>query len=149
VANKEAIATDVIHTREVFFAKEGGFFIVRDTLSCEEMHKFTQVWHMAEGELKKCESGCFSTFEDANLIMIQLNNPETEYFYGSEEPFKGWNCPAYDHLLPASEVDVSLSGAGQVVFDIAVSSEGGCATRQVTNFPENTYRFRSCLYSIV
>lgn len=117
ISGKQLKAADVTHTREVFFEKTEGFFIVRDKLTCSQEHTFTQVWHMAEGALQTCESGCFSQFEDANFIMLQLNNPEMELFHGSEDPFKGWNCPSYDHLSPAPEINVSLRGSDCVVFE--------------------------------
>lgn len=134
VANKEALAPDVTHTREVFFAKEDGFFIVRDVMNSKEAHTYTQTWHMAEGSMEPCEMGYFSTFEDANLIMLQLNQPEMKYYCGSEEPFKGWNCPAYDHLAPAPEIDVCLSGAGTVVFETLLFPVNGKVDAE--NLPE-------------
>lgn len=115
--NRESFVTDVTHIREVFFAKKEGFFLVRDTMNSKEEHRYTQIWHMADGTMKKCQNGYLSEFEDANLVILQLNQPEMEYFCGSEEPFKGWNCPSYDHMVPAPEVDVHLSGTGPVVFE--------------------------------
>lgn len=117
VANKEALAPNITHTREVFFAKKEGFFIVRDTMNSKEEHSYTQIWHMAEGSMEKYDMVFFSTFDDANLVMLQLNQPEIKYYRGSEEPFKGWNCPAYNQLVPAPEIDVCLSGRGTVVFE--------------------------------
>ncbi|MDE6957713.1 MAG: heparinase II/III family protein, partial [Lachnospiraceae bacterium] len=134
VANKEALAPDVTHTREVFFAKEEGFFIVRDTMESKEEHTYTQTWHMAEGSMEKCDMGYFSTFEDANFVMLQLNQPQMKYYCGNEEPFKGWNCPAYDHLVPAPEVDVYLSGSGTVVFETLLLPVKGRVNEE--NLPE-------------
>lgn len=117
IAEKTAVATDVVHTREVFFAKEPGFFIVRDSLTSENTHRYTQVWHMMEGSVLPCKNGFVSAFDDANLFILQLDQPETDCFCGSEEPFKGWNCPAYDKLVAAPEMDFYREGAGTVVFE--------------------------------
>lgn len=65
----------------------------------------------------ECADGvCYSCFEDANLILVQCGAPEMEVVCGSEEPFKGWNCPAYDHLVPAPQIESSLTGK-KVVFE--------------------------------
>lgn len=107
---------DACHTREVFFAARHGFVIVRDTLEDEDAHRYTQIWHTAGGRMECADGVCYSCFEDANLILVQCGAPEMEVVCGSEEPFKGWNCPAYDHLVPAPQIESSLTGK-KVVFE--------------------------------
>lgn len=58
-----------------------------------------------------------SAFDDANLFVLQLDQSETDCFCGSEELFKGWNCPAYDKLVAAPEMDFYCEGVGTVVFE--------------------------------
>ena len=78
-----------------------------------------RVWHMTGGHVERVGNICFSTFTDANFVMVQLGNPEIELFRGSKEPFKGWNCPAYDHMVAAPEINASLYGR-QAVFETLV-----------------------------
>ncbi|RGD20128.1 hypothetical protein DW651_12410 [Subdoligranulum sp. AM23-21AC] len=118
----------VVHSREVFFVKETGSLIVRDTLCADEPHRFTQVWHMTGGHVERVGNICFSTFTDANFVMVQLGNPEIELFRGSKEPFKGWNCPAYDHMVAAPEINASLYGR-QAVFETLVLPVRGAVDR--------------------
>ncbi len=75
---------------------------------------------MAEGDLTLDGTTAFSNFESANLVICQLNNPEVSYFKGSEQPFKGWNCPSYDHMVPAPELNYSLRESGRVVFETLI-----------------------------
>lgn len=107
------------HRREVFYAKENGFFILRDTLSASESHQFTQVWHTLPGEVERQGDTCFSCYPDANFIMVQLGEPEVELFCGSEEPFKGWSCPSYDHLEAAPQIEASKTGS-HIVFETLI-----------------------------
>ena len=51
--------------------------------------------------------------------MVQLGEPEVELFCGSEEPFKGWNCPSYDHLEAAPQIEASKTGS-HIVFETLI-----------------------------
>lgn len=62
--------------------------------------------------------------------MVQCGDPEIEIFCGSEEPFKGWNCPAYDHLVPAPQIEASLTGQ-TVVFETLILPTRGPVDRSM------------------
>lgn len=105
------------HTREVFFEKTSNFFIVRDTVKSDVLEKATQIWHFGGGEAIVNGNTVCTNFDDVNLVMVQLNDAKIDVFCGSEEPFKGWVCPKYDNLLATPEVDCTLIGKNEVVFE--------------------------------
>lgn len=110
---------DSAHVREVYFAKPE-FFIVRDSVHFTGEHSAQQIWHMAQGNVKQVGNTVYSDFDDANFIMVQLNCPDFKLFRGSEVPFRGWNCPKYDHLVPAPELSFEAKGTGSVVFETLI-----------------------------
>lgn len=119
-SSKTCMVKNTKHTREVFFAKPT-FFIVKDTVTTNENHTATQVWHMAEGKVSIYNESCvYSNFNDANFIMVQLGNPSINVYKGSEIPFKGWNCPKYDYINPAPEIDFTLEGDKKIVFETLI-----------------------------
>jgi len=111
---------DVKHTREVFFAKEGEFLIVKDQLIGKKKHNYTQIWHLAEGTLTKCKNGYYSNFGDANVVIIELNSSNMEYFKGCQQPFKGWNCPSYNHLVEAPEININQKEKEKAEFECLI-----------------------------
>lgn len=114
--SRVCLVPDACHTREVFFDARTGTVLVRDTLEDAVPHRYTQIWHTAGGRVEGKDGVYWTCFEDANLILVQYGAPDVEIVCGSEQPFKGWNCPAYDHLVPAPQIESSLSGK-TVVFE--------------------------------
>lgn len=141
------VVPDARHKREVFYAKEAGFLIVRDTLTAEQAHRYTQIWHTAGGQVEREGNVCFSCFEDANFVMVQCGDPEIEIFCGSEEPFKGWNCPAYDHLVPAPQIEASLTGQ-TVVFETLILPTRGPVDRSMLPVFEKEEKDGKTIYQV-
>ena len=141
------VVPDARHKREVFYAKEAGFLIVRDTLTAEQAHRYTQIWHTVGGQVEREGNVCFSCFEDANFVMVQCGDPEIEIFCGSEEPFKGWNCPAYDHLVPAPQIEASLTGQ-TVVFETLILPTRGPVDRSMLPVFEKEEKDGKTIYQV-
>ena len=138
---------DAHHTREVFFATQAGFVIVRDTLEAKESHCYTQIWHTAGGRMERDGNVCYSCFEDVNLVLVQCGNPEIEIVCGSENPFKGWNCPSYDHMIPAPQIESSMTGR-KVVFETLLLPVRGAVNPQELPVFSKTETEKKTFYKI-
>lgn len=119
-SGKIQVVDHTVHTREILFAKPD-FFVLRDTITFDGAHTATQVWHMACGEAVSHSEHCvYSRFDDANFIMVQLGSTKQQIVQGSEAPFKGWNCPKYDFMEPAPEINFTKEGIGSIVFETLI-----------------------------
>ncbi len=121
--NHVCLVKEVLHQREVFFAKPD-FWVVRDTLQGAELQQAEQIWHFYDGTLTIAPGGrgMMTQFDDANLIIISYGGELTELmkYEGSQEPFRGWHCPYYDQLRPAPELAYTRRGNGKIVFDTLI-----------------------------
>lgn len=110
----------VRHEREVFFSKND-FFIIRDRIVGVGPLTATQIWHMCDGDVVVMNNSCiYSTFEDANFIMLQLNPSQLNIFHGSVSPMKGWTCPHYDLKIAAPELNFTITSDTDVIFETLI-----------------------------
>ena len=116
-SGKTCVVDGAVHTREVFFAKPT-FFVVRDTLTAAGEHTAQQLWHFAQGDVIRVSDRCvYTAFDDANVILMQLGDPQLSIYKGQSEPLRGWNCPRYDQMIPAPEVAFSVQGSDRLVLE--------------------------------
>jgi len=99
------LADPVSPLRQVIFVKPNYWFVI-DTFNCKDDHKFTQLFHFADEEIKLTDNHCRTTYNDVNLSIMSLSEGVNSTIVSSEF------SPEYNLKRSSKTLRCDISGKG-------------------------------------